>query len=154
LIGERREDLNLLIGKGTDRRARKTNDPDWPSLASQRNGEHSPISAAFLGFADRKVGARGNAREVNDAPSEQSTASDRAPVSRNRPGSNIVHEGRWKIDARDPVIVSTLGPDDPGHVRLAKFRGRLSKRVEHNLKIKSRPADDLQHVCRNCLLLE
>ena len=47
-----------------------------------------------------------------------------------------------------------LRTDDARHIRLAKARCRLDKRVQDSLQVEGRAADDLEHVGGGGLLLQ
>src|SRR5262249_26692518 len=55
---------------------------------------------------------------------------------------------------RNKMVVRTSLTGDRRHVRLAQPGGRFDQRAQHRLQIKSRAADDLEHVGGGGLLLQ
>src|SRR5262249_46602372 len=82
-------------------------------------------------------------RTIDEGSSNNDAASDR-PVRFHRNRAMMRSEmQRFAVTQKNSRIV-----------RLAESRCRLSKRIEHDLQIERRPADDLKHIGGRGLLLQ
>src|SRR5262249_2535669 len=122
---------------------------DGLALPQQRDGQICPVAKAerSLAAVRKLVGAclkimDVDRRTIDEGSSNNDAASDR-PVRFHRNRAMMRSEmQRFAVTQKNSRIV-----------RLAESRCRLSKRIEHDLQIERRPADDLEHIGSGSLLL-
>src|SRR5262249_5239104 len=142
LVGEGLQELNLLVGKGTNLLASNQDPPDGVALSKQRHGKHGSMAEAVLeGLANRKFGG-GLCREV--------VKMDGLAVGNRSARRRAAIEGDPFVEPRERPMVShepqdvALDEADERVICPADARSILSDRVEHGLDIRERTRDYAQ----------
>ena len=158
LVGKRCRQLNLFPGKRLRHGFRYEEYPRDIPLAQERNTKRRPIAADLLCFAPGIFTVGEDVGQVNQFALSRGPPNNAAPINRDLSGSEkiadlLVHF-RCMAKARTKTQDLVISFEQPSMVGFAKPGCRLDKRVEHRLQIKSRPADNLEHVGGGRLLLQ
>src|SRR5262249_14425094 len=154
LVGEGRDQLDLLIGEGLHRAPGQGDDPNRQSFSQERDAKNR-TKAATLGCPPIRVFRIGeNVGDMNGFAFKQEGSGYRCSVD-----PSWVTGGELGVLTREPIgrfkVVSFAFRSTYGyHVGLAKARRRFDECVEHRLQIEGRAADDLENVGGGGLLLE
>src|SRR5262249_53906762 len=154
LVSESRYQLDLLFGERPDLRARQCQNADRDAFAQHRHAEDRAVAAQPLGLCPGVVRVGQDIGNM-DHPTFQQGSSRRRPASPLDGQSPDVFDelGRMPVSLREeehPIFL----PSYHGEVGATKAASRLNKRLQDRLEIKSRAADDLEHVGGRSLLLE
>ena len=156
LVGEGRDQLDLLVGERPHVGARQHDHADRHAFSQQRHAEHGAKAARSSVLRSECIPDRPAHRDMNGL-AFQHRAPDYAILVPAGTGC-LLHE--FLELARIPVACDVHDRARPSrrvmarHVRLAQPRRRLDQRIEHRLQIEGRAADDLEHVGGGGLLLQ
>ena len=155
LIGEGRDQLDLLLGEWMNRSTRQEKDADRHSLAQERNAKGGAIAPAFLSFKPGEFWIGQNVRNVNGSAFQNSSTGDRSAIDPiHRKCRHVLLIVGWKAIEGSKLEAAILNARDVSLVRVAKSRRRFNQCIEHFLEIEGRAADHLEHVGRGGLLLQ
>ena len=156
LVGERLDQLDLLVRERTHCGAREHNRADHTAFAHERDSEHSAI-ATNLPPVLHRIGTSRNCVDVRNMDGcgfKYRPSEGRVLFRRERATSHELFELEWKAVAGDKRVIFTDPTVDGCPIRLAQLCGRLNQRIEHRLQIEGRATDDLEHVGGGGLLLQ
>src|SRR5262249_22820606 len=153
LVGERVHQFYLLLGERPHLQTPKDDYADGSSFAHERDTEprskvNNPLALAEVEiWVGKAVGNMDRAALGHDAPREGPAA------AQNRPRSNEVNERLRHAVMGGKFEIGASRAKDARDVGFAQPRRRFDQRIEHGLQVKSRSADNLEHVGRGGLLL-
>jgi hypothetical protein len=94
LVGERRDQLDLLVGERLRHGLRHKDHADDSSLAQERGTERGPPAANVLSVTPRILRVRQDVGDLNDSGLERGSAGDAVAIHRNRVALEIVPDSR------------------------------------------------------------
>src|SRR5262249_11947264 len=144
--------LYLLFSKWTHLIPGEREDADRRSLAQHRNAENSTISVESLCKSVFGIGL--DVGNMNHLSFEQDPSVNRTAFRVNRNASGVIHEFGGESVGSVTIEQLTFLSGNGGFVGIAKASSGFNEGLQHRRQIKCRPADDLEHVGRGCLLLQ
>src|SRR5262245_3106080 len=154
LIGERADQLDLLVTEWLWRISRDCHHPYGISLSQKRDAEYRPIVGNLLPFMPSIFGIGEYIGNVDHSSFENGSPISRPTVWGHRMLLEVFLQLRREAVAGcDPENVAIAKRNDC-IFRFAKASRRFDKRIEHRLQVKGRTADDLEHIGRGGLLLQ
>ena len=156
LVGECRDQLDLLVGERARFPALQREHPDDRSFPRQRHtqpaahvGDTGVIAKAAL--VEIRIGQQ--VRNMNCTLFKNCAPEDRSSIGPRRiPCKEIALVCGESKGRSERINIALAAPDDPG-VRLANAGCGFDERIEHGLQVEGRAADDLEHVRGRRLLL-
>ena len=154
LVGKRLHQLDLPGAERARFSTLQGEDADNGPLPHQRHGQ--PRAHADKVLQPRTVifGVSHHVRNVHRAAFEYCAPENRAAIRLRRVLFEMLALLLGQAERRDEGIAVGFAPPDNAGIRLAQHGRRTNEGVEHRPQIKSRPADDLEHVGRGGLLLQ
>src|SRR5262249_23347928 len=153
LIGKNADKIDLLLRKGLDHRPRQKHGANRNTFAHEWNTERSAKTANLLCVKQNKFGVGENVRHMDDFALQGSTTAHRAALDLQVQSLHIFEKIRRETILRDVFNGVVSQERNIPFFRPANAHRRLDQRIEHCAQIKSRSADNLEHLrCRGLLL--
>jgi hypothetical protein len=155
LVGEDRNEIDLLLGEWINRSPAQEQCADGNSLAQEWNAEYGAIVPAFLSFEPSEFRIGQNVWDVNNSAFEYGSPGDRPTIDLTHLKSlQVFPVVRLKARERDKLEAVVLETRYVCLIRVAKSCRRFDQRIEHGLQIKGRATNDFEHVSGSGLLLQ
>ena len=151
LIGEGLQETNLPLGEDARLGVDDGHDALDPTLALKRHGDRGADRVAAHRRA--KVWIAFRVGDQLDLSRPERAAGRRCAVDRQDPTVQAPDFGAHADNRLEDEVLAAANADRPPN-RAQQLDGRRHEGVEHGLNIEGRPADDLQHLRRCCLLLQ
>jgi hypothetical protein len=155
LIGEGRNQLNLLGSEWTHGTTRESNHSNRGSVAEQRYAKHGTVTAEFLRFGQLVLGISLRIEDLHSRAFKQSSTGHALPPRFKRCAFKLGLALRGKVIVckrlKEARVVRTSEVSD---VCLAQSGSRLDQSVEYGLEVEGRAADDLEYIGSGGLLLQ
>lgn len=119
LIGERRGEFDLLVGKRPHLGTRHDDDADRLAFAQHRDADDGTEITQPLCLVEGVVGVRLDVGNVNDGPLKQCTRRCRAAIRHDRNVSDVLHEFGGKSVRLAAKKYAVLLPGDGGLLGIA-----------------------------------
>src|SRR5439155_13464765 len=136
LIGEGRDEINLLLGEWVNGSARQKQGADRGSLSQQRNAKHVAIAPEPLALQHSELRIGQNVADLNHSAFKHDSSGDGAAIKVDWRSQMVVREFRRKAVARGKMQLVALQLYDRCTIRAAQSRRRRAQRVENRLKVK------------------
>jgi hypothetical protein len=154
LVGESVDELSLLVGEWPRLRTPQDDHAKRCPFAQQRNAQPGPVAGNLLGVAADVIRIGQDIGNVHGAALRHDSSGEGPAARRNRRGGHdIDHAPRVSITGGELEIRAQRSKNGP-HVGIAQPRRGFEQRIEHDLKIEGRAADDLEDLGGGDLLLQ
>jgi hypothetical protein len=154
LVGEGGHQVNLILRKRSHRGSYQRDHTDRGVLSQERHTKHGAEMTKPHSFRQSVFRISVNIGDVNDPGLESSSPRQRSSSDRNWMLFEILFEFARVAVIGGKTIDLAIAQEKKGAICLAQPGPRFDQRVEHNLEIKGRAADDLEHVGGGGLLLQ
>src|SRR5262249_11022077 len=154
LIGKSADKIDLLLRKGLDHRPRQKHGANRNTFAHEWNTERSAKTANLLCVEQNKFGVGENVRHMDDFALQGGATAHRAALDLQVQSLHIFEKIRWEPILRNVFNAVASQERNVPFFRPANAHRRLNQCIEHCAQIKSRSADDLEHVGGSRLLLK
>ena len=153
LIGDGRDQRDLLLGERLDARAAECDDADQRILADQRYPQHCPLKAELDRFGPGVFEVGRRVLDMHRTPFERRPAGQGAAAQRDR-----IARLEVPVFCRNPECghhaKAVLQLEDKPEVGLADARRLFQHRIEHGCEVAGRGIDHLQYLGGRGLLLK
>src|SRR6516225_10689343 len=143
----------LLVSEGANGLAHQDDSADRMVFAQQRYGEDRAKSDLLLHFLKSIFWIRQDIGDLDRFAFEHRSPDNATPSRFKRNAESCFSMSGRAAVSRDGTIVCALLAMHRRHIGIAQPRDRFRQRIEHCLQIKSRTADDLEHIGGSGLLL-
>ena len=153
LVGEGREQLDLLVGKRCDLRLPQANGAKRQAVAQQWHYHHGAKPAQLLGFRKVIFRVRLHVWNLHRTPLQQRATDRGAPTCAQRMALPELEGARWGIVGCGGTAGFSIVAENDAVLGAANMRRILQQGLKDALEIERRSADGLEHLGGRGLLL-
>ena len=154
LVGERFHQIDLVFIERSDSLAHQQCYADWRSFPHERNAKHGAETHFLLHVEIFVVRIGKHVGNVYRLTLYQHASDRTASLPPQSNSLESVTDPRRESIACGPIVGVIPLANNGSHFRLAETSRRFRQRLQHQLQIEGRSADDFQHIRGSRLLLQ